>query len=122
MTANLPAGLWEAGIVDQRYTLHLFRVGGAASHNTDGTAAMDVLIEYVGWKSKPAARRYVGQTGLAVGQGASKRSRDVAFIAVDATPLSKEVMSSHPVFRKRSQYGTLSDLTHESGYGSATET
>ncbi|CAM9728164.1 unnamed protein product [Pylaiella littoralis] len=97
MTTNLQAHLRAAGITDQRYTLHSFRVGGAASHNMDGTA-MDVLMEYVGWKSTPVARRYAGQTASAVGQGANKRSRDTAFLEADALPLSDAFMSSHVAF------------------------
>lgn len=74
MTTNLQAHLRVAGMADQKYTLHSFRVGGAASHNMDGTA-MDALMEYVGWKSTPVSRRYVGQTASAGGSGANKRSR-----------------------------------------------
>ena len=47
MTTNLQTHLWAAGMEDKRYTMHPLRVGGAASHNMDGTA-MDVLMEYVG--------------------------------------------------------------------------
>lgn len=45
----------------------------------DGTA-LDVLVEYIGWKSTSVARRYVGQTASAVRPGANKRSRDTAFL------------------------------------------
>ncbi|CAM9376086.1 unnamed protein product, partial [Laminaria digitata] len=76
--------LRAAGMEGKRYTMHSFRVGGAASHNMDGTA-MDVLMEYVGWKSATTARRYVGVTASAAVAGA-KRSRETAFIEADALP------------------------------------
>lgn len=47
-TTNLQAYLREAGMVDQRYTLHSFRVEGPASHNMDGTA-IDALMEAPLW-------------------------------------------------------------------------
>ncbi|CAN0557611.1 unnamed protein product [Laminaria digitata] len=80
----------------KRYTMHSFRVGGAASHNMDGTA-MDVLMEYVGWKSATTARRYVGVTASAAVAGA-KRSRETAFIEADALPLSEQFARSHTAF------------------------
>ena len=43
MTTSLHAHLRAAGMEYKRYTMHSFRVGGAASHNMDVTA-MDVLI------------------------------------------------------------------------------
>ena len=43
MTTHLRA----AGMEDKRYTMHSFRVGGAAGHNKDGTV-IDVLMKYVG--------------------------------------------------------------------------
>ena len=46
---------------DEQYTMHSFRVGGAASHNMDGTT-MDVLVEYVGWKSATVAVSYTHLT------------------------------------------------------------
>ena len=46
MTTNLQTHLRAASMVDKRYAMHSFRVGGAVSHNMDGTA-MDVLMEYV---------------------------------------------------------------------------
>ena len=46
MTTNLQTYLRAAGMKDKRYTMHSFRVGGAASHSMDSTA-MDVLMEYV---------------------------------------------------------------------------
>ena len=55
MTTSLHAHLRAAGMEYKRYTMHSFRVGGAASHKMDGTA-MGVLIEYVGWKSAAVAR------------------------------------------------------------------
>ena len=55
MTTSLQAHLQAAGMEYKRYTMHSFRVGGAASHNMDGTA-MNVLMEYVGWKSAAVAR------------------------------------------------------------------
>ena len=44
---NCQTHLRAACIEDKRYTMHSFRVGGAASHSMDGTA-MGVLMEYVG--------------------------------------------------------------------------
>ncbi|CAN0075198.1 unnamed protein product, partial [Laminaria digitata] len=58
MTTNLQTHLRAAGMEGKRYTMHSFRVEGAASHNMDGTT-MDVLMEHVGWKSATTARRYV---------------------------------------------------------------
>ena len=59
MTANFQAHLRAAGMGDKRYTLHSFRLGGAASHHMDDTA-MDVFMEYVGWKSAAVVGQYVG--------------------------------------------------------------
>ena len=72
MTSNLQTHLRAAGMDDKRYTLHSFRVGGAASHHMDGTA-MDVLMEYVGWKSAAVASRYVGVTASAAMPKGAKR-------------------------------------------------
>lgn len=47
MTTNLQILLRATGMTDKRYTMHSFRVGGAASHNMDGLA-IGVLMEYVG--------------------------------------------------------------------------
>ena len=80
-----------------RYTMHSFRVGGAASHNIDGTA-MDFLMEYVGWKSAAVARRYVGVTASAAAAGV-KRSRETAFIEADALPWSEQFARSYTAFR-----------------------
>lgn len=61
MTTNLQTNprtrLQAAGRKEERYTMHPFRVGGAASHNMDGMA-MNVLTEYVGWESAAVARIY----------------------------------------------------------------
>ena len=75
MTANLQAHLRAAGMENKRYMFHSFRVGGVASHDMDGTA-MDVLVEYVGWKSAAVAGRYVMATASAAGSRGAKRSRD----------------------------------------------
>ncbi|CAM9635092.1 unnamed protein product [Laminaria digitata] len=88
MTTNLQTHLRAAGMEGKRYTIHSFRVGGAASHNMDGTA-MDVLMKYVGRKSATTARRYVGVTASAAVAGA-KCSRETAFIEADALPLSEQ--------------------------------
>ena len=64
MTTNLHTHLRAAGMEDKRYTIHSFRVGAAASFNMEVTA-MDVLMEYVGWKSATVTRRYVGVTASA---------------------------------------------------------
>ena len=58
---------------------------------------MDVLMEYVGWKSATVARRYVGVTASAAAAG-TKRSRETAFIEADALPMSKQYMRSHSAF------------------------
>ena len=44
-TSNLQTHLRAADIKHKRYSLHSFRVRGAASHHMDGTA-MDVLMSY----------------------------------------------------------------------------
>ena len=44
MTTNLPTHLRAAGMEVRRYTMHSFRMRGAASHNMDGTA-MDLLMK-----------------------------------------------------------------------------
>ena len=97
MTTSLQAHLRAAGMEYKRYTMHSFRVGGAASHNMDGTA-IDVLMEYVGWKSAAVARRYVGVTASAAAAGV-KRSRETAFIEADALPLSEQFARSYTAFR-----------------------
>ena len=99
MTANLQAHLREADMEDKRYTLHSFRVGGAASHHMDGTA-MDVLMEYVGWKSAAVAGRYVGVTASAAGSRGAKRSRDTAFIDADALLLLEGFGDSYAAFSR----------------------
>ena len=75
MAANLQVHLRAASTEDKRYTLHSFRVGGVASHDMDGTA-MDVLVEYVGWKSAAVTGRHVGVTASAAESRGAKRSRD----------------------------------------------
>jgi len=97
MTTSLQAHLRAAGMEYKRYTMHSFRVGGAASHKMDGTA-MGVLIEYVGWKSAVVARRYVGATASAAAAGV-KRSRETAFIEADALPWSEQFARSYTAFR-----------------------
>ena len=64
---------------------------GRSSYNMDGTA-MDVLMEYVGWKSPTVARRYVRVTASAAAAGV-KRSRETALIKADALrcPISLHV-------------------------------
>ena len=96
MTTSLQAHLRAAGMEYKRYTMHSFRVGGAASHNMDGTA-MEVLMEYVGWKSAAVARRYVGVTASAAAAGV-KRYRETAFIEADALPLSEQFARSYTAF------------------------
>ena len=63
MTSNLQTHLQAAGIEDKQYMLHSFRVGGAASHHMDG-AAIDVLMEYVGWRSLAVGVRYARVSGI----------------------------------------------------------
>ena len=65
----------------------------------DGTA-MDVLMEYVGWKSPVVASRYVGVTASAASSKGTKRSRDTAFIDADALPLSEGFAESYAAFRR----------------------
>ena len=97
MTTSLQAHWRAAGMEYKWYTMHSFRVGGAASHNMDGTA-IDVLMEYVGWKSAAVARRYVGETASAAAAGV-KRSRETAFIETGALPLSDQFPRSYTAFR-----------------------
>ena len=63
--------LRTARMEDTRYTIHSFRVRGAASHTMDGAGA----------------RRHERMTASAAAAGV-KRSRDTAFIDADALPLS----------------------------------
>ena len=65
----------------------------AASHNMDHTA-MDVLMEYVEWKSATVARRCVGVYASAAAAG-MKHSCETAFIEADALPLSEELACSY---------------------------
>jgi len=65
MTANLQSYL-KAAQVDDHYTMHSFRVGGAVTHHMSGTP-FEVLMGYVGWKSEGVVRRYVGATLSATG-------------------------------------------------------
>ena len=97
MTSNLQTHLRAAGMNDKRYTLHSFRVEGAASHHMDGTA-MDVLMEYVAWKSAAVAGRYVRVTASAARSNGAKRSRDAAFMDADALPLSRGFRESYAAF------------------------
>lgn len=46
----------RSSIEDKRYKAHSFLVEGAASHSMDGRA-MDVVMEYVGWRSATVARQ-----------------------------------------------------------------
>ena len=87
MTSNLQTDLQAAGREDNRYALHSFRVGGEASHRTDGTA-MDVLMTYVEWRSTVVADRYVGVT---------------AFIDADALSLSEGFVESYAAFPREDQ-------------------
>ena len=48
---------------------------------------MDVLMEYVGWRSAAVAVRYVAVTASTAMPRATKHSRDTAFIDADASPL-----------------------------------
>ena len=59
---------------------------------------MDVLLEYVGWKSAAVAGSYVGVTASAAGSRGAKRSRDSAFIDADALPLSEGFGDSYAAF------------------------
>ena len=83
-------------MADKWYTMHSFRVGGAASHNMDGTT-MDFVMEDVGWKFAKVARRYLALTASAAAAG-MKRSRETAFIEVDVLPLSQRLVCSHTAF------------------------
>ena len=95
MITNLQTHVRAAGMEDPRYTMHSFRVGGAANHNMDG-AAMDVLMEYVEWKSATVARRYVGVTASAAAAGV-KCSRQTAFIEADGYKQNTLRTSAHDV-------------------------
>ena len=93
MTTNLQTHLQAAGMENERYAMHFFRVSGAASHSMDGTTT-DVLMGYVGWKSATVARRSVEVTASTAAAGV-KRSRGSAFIEADALPLSEQLARSH---------------------------
>ena len=56
----------EYGYGGQAIRVASSRAGGVASHQIDG-AAMDVLMEYVGWRSSTVASRYVGNSGISRG-------------------------------------------------------
>lgn len=96
MITNLQTHLRAAGMENKHYTMHPLRVGGAASHNMDGTA-MNVLMEYAGWKSATIARKYVGVTSSAAAAGV-KRSRETASIEADALPLFEQFERSYTEF------------------------
>ena len=100
MTTSLRTHLRAAGMANKRYTMHSFRVGGAASHHMDGTA-LDVLMEYVGWKFASVVCRYVGVTAAAAAAGA-KHSRETAFMEADALPLSQQFARLYTAFRRAS--------------------
>ena len=81
ITVNLQTHyLRKTDMEDKRYTLRSFRVGGSASHHIDGTA-VNVLTEYVGWRSSAVASKYyVGVTASTAASGSTKCFRDTAFI------------------------------------------
>ena len=58
---------------------------------------MDVLMEFMGWKSATVAGRYVGVTASAAAAGL-KHSRETAFIEADTLPLSEQFVRSHTAF------------------------
>ena len=91
-------------MADKWYTMHSFRVGGAASHNMDGTT-MDFVMEDVGWKFAKVARRYLALTASAAAAG-MKRSRETAFIEADARPLSERFVRSHKAFPRANRSQT----------------
>ena len=62
--------------------MHSFRVGGAVSQVLAGTS-FDALMDFVGWKTRSVAQRYVGPQPSAV--AARQRSGGPA-----ATPLEVE--------------------------------
>ena len=96
MTTNLQTHPRAVGTEDMRYTMHSFQVGNATTLDLDGTA-IDVLMEYVGWKSAVVGRRYVGVTASAAAAGV-KHFRESAFIEVDALPLYEQFAHSHTTF------------------------
>ena len=101
MTANLQ-GYLKAAQMDHHYTMHSFRVGGAASHQMSGTP-FDVLMEYVGWKSDGVARRYIGATPSATGLLAgAKREYETAFKDADALAATPEFQARYSAFTRKS--------------------
>ena len=75
MTATLQAHIRAGRLQDAggQYTMHSFRVGGAVSQSLAGTA-VEALMDFVGWKTKGVAKRYVGST-TQEGGASSKRPR-----------------------------------------------
>ena len=59
---------------------------------------MDVLTEYVGWRSAAVAGRHEGVTASAAMSRGAKRSRCTAFVDAGALPLSNGLVESYAAF------------------------
>ena len=98
MTTNRHTYSRAVGMGDTRYIMHCFRMGGAASYYMEGTV-MDVLVEYVGWKSATVARIHVGGATPAAAAGV-ERSSETAFTEADGLPLSNLFTRSYTAPRR----------------------
>ena len=58
---------------------------------------MDVLMEYVGWRSAAVLGRYAGVTASAAMSGGTKRSCDTASIDADVLSLSEGFVESNSI-------------------------
>ena len=63
---------------------------------------MDVLMEYVGWRSAAVLGRYAGVTASAAMSGGTKRSCDTASIDADVLSLSEGFVESNSIPSGRS--------------------
>ena len=63
---------------------------------------MDVLMEYVGWRSAAVLGRYAGVTASAAMSGGTKRSCDTASIDTDVLSLSEGFVESNSIPSRRS--------------------
>lgn len=103
MTTNLQIHLRTASMKDKLYTMHPFRVGGAASHSMDGVA-LDVLMEYMGSEVRNR-RTQICMLGVtaSVAAGGVKLSCETAFIEAAALPLSEQFARSYAAFPWRNR-------------------
>ena len=84
MSAALQSNMSRAGLAEGRnYSMHSFRVGGAVSQTLAGTA-IDALMDFVGWKSRGVAQRYVGARMSAPGGVTHSADRPVTSLDVES--------------------------------------